>query len=58
MGSEMCIRDRPKARTKFIVEKINGGIQDYYFTSSENFDNHSLKEDIASRASSVIESMT
>lgn len=39
---------RPKSKTKFIVEKINGGIHDYYFTSNEDFDNHSLKEDITS----------
>ena len=37
-----------KSKTKFIVEKFGGKVHDYYFTSKEEFDNHSLKEDITS----------
>ena len=38
----------PKSKTKFIIEKWDGKVHDYYFTSKEEFDNHSLKEDITS----------
>ncbi len=37
-----------KSKTKFIIEKLEDNILDYYFTSKENPDHHSLKEDIAS----------
>jgi len=38
----------PKSKTKFVIEKLEGNGLDYYFTSKETADHHSLKEDIAS----------
>ena len=38
----------PKSITTFIVEEYNGNVNDYYFESDEEFDNHSLLEDINS----------
>ena len=38
----------PQSKTKFVIEKLEGNILDYYFTNKENADHHSLKEDIAS----------
>lgn len=38
----------PKSNTKFIIEKNNNKIIDFFFESKENPDNLSLKEDIAS----------
>ena len=38
----------PKSNTLFIIELINDKIQDYYFESKEELENHSLKEDINS----------
>jgi hypothetical protein len=37
---------RPKSRLKFIVEKMDDRVTDYYFVSSEQYDNHSIKEDM------------
>jgi hypothetical protein len=39
---------REKSSLKFIIEKNGKEINDYYFVSPENSDNHSLKEDIGS----------
>ena len=39
---------RKGSKFKFVVEKANNGITDYYFKSPEKHDNHSLKEDIGS----------
>ena len=38
----------PKSNTTFVIEILEGNIIDYYFTSKENLDHHSLKEDIGS----------
>jgi hypothetical protein len=38
----------PKSNTSFIIESINNKIQDYYFESNEELENHSLQEDINS----------
>ena len=38
----------PKSNTSFIIELKEDKIQDYYFESKENLENHSLKEDINS----------
>ena len=38
----------PKSNTSFIIELTNDKIQDYYFESKEELENHSLKEDINS----------
>jgi len=40
----------PNSRStfRFIVERYDTGKIDYYFTSPESFENHSLKEDICS----------
>jgi len=43
----------PKSSTTFIIEKMDGGINDYYFESNEQIDNYSLKEDINSFLSLV-----
>ena len=37
-----------QSKNKFIVELIDNKVNDYYFESSENFDNLSLQEDISS----------
>jgi len=37
---------RPKSKLKFIVEKMGDNIMDFYFVSSEHYDNHSIKEDM------------
>ena len=37
-----------KSNTSFIIELTNDKIQDYYFESKEELENHSLKEDINS----------
>lgn len=39
---------RKGSKFKFVVEKTNNGVTDYYFKSPEKYDNHSLKEDIGS----------
>lgn len=36
------------SNTKFVIEKHEDTISDYYFISKENMDHHSLKEDIGS----------
>ena len=38
----------PKSNTSFIIELTDDKIQDYYFESKEDLENHSLKEDINS----------
>ena len=38
----------PKSTTVFTVEYINSEVKDFYFESPEQFDNHSLQEDIIS----------
>ena len=38
----------PKSITTFIVEEDDNGVNDYYFESAEEVDNHSLLEDINS----------
>lgn len=43
----------PKSSTTFIIEKMDGMINDYYFESNEQLDNHSFKEDINSFLSLV-----
>jgi len=37
-----------KSKLKFIIEKLENGSIDYYFTSPEEHSSHSLKEDIGS----------
>jgi len=37
---------RPKSKLKFIVEQIGDSTTDYYFESKEQYDNHSIKEDM------------
>ena len=37
-----------RSKNRFIVEIIDNKVNDYYFESSENFDNLSLQEDISS----------
>jgi len=44
----------PKSNTSFIIEFTNDKIQDYYFESKEDLENHSLKEDINSFLSMLI----
>ena len=38
----------PKSKFKFIIESSDTGKIDYYFTSPEESENKSLKEDISS----------